>query len=180
MIHFIDQTAEPDWPAVHRAMASALGVPPEYEVDAAREAVDAYLTKQWIAAPGAADAIARLETSGYNLAVIANSPHGKVAEWLTAAGMCGTSGPLPRVACVLDSQVLGFGKPDRRIFELAHSALATPPRRCAHVGDSLASDVVGAQAVGMTAIHIDPYALCGIPDHAHAASLAAFVDQLLA
>lgn len=179
MIHLIDQTAEPDWHGVHRAMAAALGVSPELEADAARAAVDAYLTRQWVAFPGAADAVARLESSGYSLAVIANSSHGKVEEWLTHAGLCGTSGSLPRVVCVLDSQVLGFGKPDRRIFDLALRALGTAASECTHVGDSLASDVVGAQTVGVTPIHVDPLGLCEAQDHAHADSLATFVDELL-
>ena len=179
MIHLIDQTAEPDWPGVHRAMAAALGVPIGREADAAPAAVDAYLTRKWVAAPGAADAVARLESSGYSLAVIANSPHGKVEEWLTDAGICARSGFLPRVACVLDSRLLGFGKPDRRIFELALSALDTVPSQCAHVGDSLASDVLGAQAIGITPVHVDPLALCVATDHGHTDSLATFVDELL-
>lgn len=36
MIHLIDRSAEPDWPAIHRAMAAALGVPSERLADAAR------------------------------------------------------------------------------------------------------------------------------------------------
>ncbi len=120
MIHLIDQTAEPDWPEIHRAMAAALGVPPDQQADAAPTVVDAYLTKQWVAAPGAANALAQLESGGFRLAVIANSPHGKVEQWLTDAGLCSVSGPLPRVACILDSHLLNFAKPDRRIFELAY------------------------------------------------------------
>lgn len=27
MIHVVDQTPEPDWPRIHRAMAAALGLP---------------------------------------------------------------------------------------------------------------------------------------------------------
>lgn len=179
MIRLIDQTAEPDWPGIHRAMAAALGVPAERQVDAAPAAVDAYLTKQWVAAPGAADALARLESSGFSLAVIANSPHGNVEDWLADAGLCGTSGPLPRVACVLDSQLLGFGKPDRQIFELALTALDAVPSQCAHVGDSLASDILGAQAVGITPVHVDPCALCDSTDHVHTDSLAEFAGELL-
>lgn len=178
MIHLIDQTAEPDWPEIHRAMAAALGVPPEQQADAAPTAVDAYLTKQWVAAPGAANALAQLESGGFRLAVIANSPHGKVEQWLTDAGLCSVSGPLPRVACILASHLLSFGKPDRRIFELAISALGVAPDQCMHVGDSLASDVLGAQTVGITPVHVDPYGLCDSTDHAHADSLTTFVRDL--
>lgn len=178
MIYLIDRTAEPHWPEIHRAMAAAMGVPPERRADAAPAAVDAYLTKQWVAAPGAANALAQLESGGLRLAVIANSPHGKVEQWLTDAGLCGTFGPLPRVACILDSHRLSFGKPDRRIFELALNALGVDPSQCMHLGDSLELDVLGAQAVGITPVHVDPYGLCESTDHAHADSLATFVRGL--
>lgn len=179
MIRLIDDSEDPDWPLMHLAMAAALGVSPERRADAAPAVIDSYLNRQWVAAPGAADAVARLESRGYALAVIANSSHGQVEQWLTGAGICGTSGPLPRVACVLDSRLLGFGKPDRRIFELALAALDAAATQCVHVGDSLASDVFGAQAVGIIPCHVDPQRLCPVTDHAHTDSLATLVDELL-
>jgi FMN phosphatase YigB (HAD superfamily) len=53
------------------------------------------------------------------------------------------------------SDEVGAYKPDRRIFEHALSGLGSPdPSRCAHVGDRRRTDVVGAQALGMTAVRI--------------------------
>ncbi|MDQ6698168.1 MAG: hypothetical protein M3Z46_12000, partial [Actinomycetota bacterium] len=78
MIHLIDHGEDPDWPLIHLAMAAALGVSPDRRADAAPAVIDGYLNRQWVAAPGAADAVARLESRGYALAVIANSPHGQV------------------------------------------------------------------------------------------------------
>ena len=179
MTDLIDRTVEPHWPHIHRALTAALGVPPRLQEIAAPSVVDAYLTKRWIAAPGAAVALARLASSGYRLAVIANSTHGKVEQWLADAKVCGASGSLSRVACILDSKVLGFGKPDPRIFELALGALDAPPNQCVHVGDSVASDVIGAQAVGIIPAHVDPHGRCDSIGHAHTTSLAAFVGDVL-
>lgn len=44
---------------------------------------------------------------------------------------------------------LGFGKPDRRIFEHACSSAGVAPSRVLHVGDDLELDVIGARSAGM-------------------------------
>jgi len=80
---------------------------------------------------------------------------------------------------VIDSHVVGVAKPDPRIFELALHALKTSPAECLHVGDSVRYDVTGAQAAGMTAVHIDPLEVCRAGDHTHASSLTTFVADLL-
>lgn len=50
---------------------------------------------------------------------------------------------------------LGFGKPDRRVFELALQALEVAPAETWCVGDNLEWDVAGAQAVGIAGIWKD-------------------------
>jgi putative hydrolase of the HAD superfamily len=51
------------------------------------------------------------------------------------------------------SDVVGFYKPDARIFEHALLGLGgVDPARAAHVGDRLRTDVAGARAVGMTSV----------------------------
>jgi putative hydrolase of the HAD superfamily len=51
------------------------------------------------------------------------------------------------------SDVVGFYKPNRRIFEDALSGLGgVEPGRAAHVGDRLRTDVAGARAMGMTSV----------------------------
>jgi FMN phosphatase YigB (HAD superfamily) len=52
---------------------------------------------------------------------------------------------------------LGFGKPDRRIFEAALRAVMTSPEETWCVGDNLVWDVKGAQALGITGIFKDTY-----------------------
>lgn len=47
-------------------------------------------------------------------------------------------------------------KPDPEPFHRAFDALGVEPTECVHVGDSLASDVAGAQAVGVDAVWVPP------------------------
>lgn len=46
----------------------------------------------------------------------------------------------------------GYAKPHRRIFERALDLLDTAPERAVMLGDQLARDVAGAQAIGMRAV----------------------------
>jgi putative hydrolase of the HAD superfamily len=50
---------------------------------------------------------------------------------------------------------VGFGKPDRRIFELAVSRFGVTPEQMLMVGDNLKWDVAGPQSVGMRGIWFD-------------------------
>lgn len=58
--------------------------------------------------------------------------------------------------CLVEGE-LGFGKPDRRIFEAALRAVMTSPEETWCVGDNLVWDVKGAQALGITGIFKDTY-----------------------
>jgi putative hydrolase of the HAD superfamily len=53
------------------------------------------------------------------------------------------------------SGVVGWEKPDRRIFDAAVAATGLPPGAILHVGDSPTSDVQGARAAGLRAILLD-------------------------
>ena len=56
----------------------------------------------------------------------------------------------------------GFHKPDRRIFELALSKTGCQPHEVLHVGDSLESDVLGAQNCGLRTAWLNRQA---VPNH---------------
>lgn len=58
---------------------------------------------------------------------------------------------------ILDSGLLGFAKPDARIFELAAARAGVPPAELVHVGDSERADVAGARAAGVRAIRFDGF-----------------------
>ena len=54
-------------------------------------------------------------------------------------------------ACVVLSEEIGIRKPDLRIFYHATDLLHVQPLECLYVGDSYATDIVGAKAAGMQA-----------------------------
>ena len=56
---------------------------------------------------------------------------------------------------VVISGEVGVAKPDPRIFELALDRLAAKKEAAWHVGDSLASDVAGANAAGLTSVWLN-------------------------
>lgn len=56
---------------------------------------------------------------------------------------------------IVISAEVGLAKPDPRIFEVALEALAVERDAVWHVGDSLASDVAGARATGLTAVWLN-------------------------
>ena len=61
------------------------------------------------------------------------------------------------VSIVTDSHVIGYAKPDPRIFSDAIAALGVPPERIAYVGDSYVNDVGGARAAGLVPLLYDPF-----------------------
>lgn len=72
------------------------------------------------------------------------------------SGILEAEGWAPLFDVVADSGVLGVTKPDARIFQHALEALGAEPARAFMVGDSLARDIRGAEALGMGHVWIDP------------------------
>ena len=58
---------------------------------------------------------------------------------------------------MLDSHVVGFEKPDPRIFRHALEISGSPAERTLHIGDMYHADVVGARGAGIHALLLDPY-----------------------
>lgn len=50
---------------------------------------------------------------------------------------------------ILDSKIVGIGKPDLRLFQLALEGLNQRPEDCCFVGDSFERDIVPAKSLGM-------------------------------
>ena len=124
--------------------------------------------------PGAPTTIAALRRRGLAVVIVTNSD-GHAEENLAACGFAGVP--------VIDSEVVGAAKPDVRIFEaalarageelaaLVRPRVAIKPSEAVHVGDTLANDVAGARAAGITPIHFDPLRACRARDHRHIRSL---------
>jgi putative hydrolase of the HAD superfamily len=100
--------------------------------------------------PGVETALEALRAQELQLVVVSNSD-GSVEQGLTDLGL------LPYLDAVIDSHVVGFEKPDPRIFEHALDVAGADPEQTLHVGDIYAADVEGARAAGIHALLLDPY-----------------------
>ena len=94
--------------------------------------------------------------------VVTSNSEGRVAELVEQVGLT------RHFRATLDSGLLGFAKPDRRIFALAAERLEVPLSAVVHVGDSEAADVVGARRAGAWAVRFDGF----VPSSASHASEA--------
>ncbi len=105
----------------------------------------------WSLVPeGFADAIARVRSAGVKTVIVSNS-EGMLDRLFHKLGID---------ACfdaVIDSGRVGHEKPGARIFELACEAAGTTAARGLHLGDTFATDVLGARNAGMRTALIDPY-----------------------
>lgn len=118
--------------------------------------------------PGAIETIVFLQRAGLQVVIVTNSD-GHAAENLCVAGILERTGL--SAEAVIDSEIVGSRKPDRRIFEAALGVADAEPADVVHVGDMLATDVRGASGMGITAIHLDPYRRCRDREHRHIRSL---------
>jgi HAD superfamily hydrolase (TIGR01509 family) len=96
------------------------------------------------------EGLAAFRALGLRLVVVSNSD-GTAERGLAAAGL------RPYFEAVMDSAVVGYEKPDPRIFEHALAAIGGAPERAAHVGDLYHADVTGARAAGVHAVLLDPF-----------------------
>ncbi len=101
--------------------------------------------------PGRREALERIRSLGYRMAVVSNSD-GTMRRTVSRIGFDHLFDGL------IDSTVVGFEKPDPRIFEVALETIGARPERTVHVGDLHAADVVGARAAGVHAVLLDPWA----------------------
>jgi putative hydrolase of the HAD superfamily len=128
-----------------------LGVSPD-DVPAVRSALYAYSASENIwncSTEGGAAALRELRGRGYPIGVVSNAD-GRCREGLELLDLAGY------MDFIIDSRLVGVEKPDPAIFALALEQFALPPGEVCFVGDIYHVDVVGARAVGMVPILIDP------------------------
>jgi putative hydrolase of the HAD superfamily len=161
----------------HQAFAESCGVS-EASLEAAVDALsDEFLQTPMFTSvlPGAVDALRALDALGVRIAIVTNSG-GYAEDLLRELGICQVGlGPLPKVDAVFDSAIIGYEKPDPRIFEHALTHLAIEPDVAIHVGDTPAADVAGAVAAGIRPVLVDPLDAHSDMPHARVSSLAAVV-----
>lgn len=91
-------------------------------------------------------AIIRVRRRGMKIAICSNlaAPYGAVVTAL-----------LPRFDAYAWSFRVGAVKPDPRMYAYVAEAVGCAPSRILFVGDTVAADVAGPRAAGMTALHLD-------------------------
>ncbi len=105
----------------------------------------------WRDVPDEARALlASLTRAGVPMVITSNS-EGRAAALLSELGIA------EHFVDILDSGVLGFSKPDRRMFDLAAARAGVPLSGLAHVGDSERADIVGAKEAGAWAVRFDGF-----------------------
>lgn len=143
---------DPDfWSHYDQAYADSLGVDIARVKKAIRTSWD-WPHEQNIAA------FHRLAAAGQQLAIVSNN-NGTAPEQMRDHGVCQvlSGGPLPQVAAIIDSSLVGVAKPDPMIMAPALYALDVDPSRALYVGDTVHADVAGANAAGMQVVQLDPF-----------------------
>ena len=123
--------------------------------------------------PGVPEALGDLRDMGLRLLVVSNSD-GSIERGLAELGL------LSYFSAVVDSAVVGFEKPDPRIFEHALERAGVPGRRALHVGDLYHADVAGARAAGVNALLLDPFGDWGDVDCERARDLSELARRMRA
>jgi HAD superfamily hydrolase (TIGR01549 family) len=102
--------------------------------------------------PGVVELLHELKRRGYRLGLVSNGPVGSIPNVLGVYGLY----ELFDVLAI--SQGLGVDKPDARIFRYALDQLGIPESeydRTIMIGNDLAADVAGANAMGMVSVWLD-------------------------
>lgn len=120
---------------------------------------------------GVPSALESLRQAGLRLVVVSNAD-GTVRRNLRDRGL------EHHFDVIIDSHEVGFEKPDPRIFAHALEAAGAAPETTVHVGDLHAADVVGARAVGIHPVLLDPYDDWGPQDCVRLADVGALAALL--
>jgi HAD superfamily hydrolase (TIGR01509 family) len=123
--------------------------------------------------PGVTSALDQLKALELKLVIVSNSD-GTIEELLREQGL------RDYFDDVLDSAVVGFEKPDVRIFEAALARAACAPEATLHVGDMYHADVAGARAASLHAVLLDPFGDWADVDCHRVESFAALAERLAA
>jgi HAD superfamily hydrolase (TIGR01509 family) len=100
--------------------------------------------------PGVVEGLDAFKAMDLQLVVVSNSD-GTVEQGIIEAGL------RPYFDVVVDSTLVGYSKPDPRIFQHALAACGARPSHVLHVGDMYHADVVGARQAGLHALLLDPF-----------------------
>ncbi|MFC1532861.1 HAD family hydrolase [Thermodesulfobacteriota bacterium] len=121
--------------------------------------------------PGVRDALDILQGRGLQLVVVSNAD-GTVEKGMANLGL------LHYFDKVVDSHIVGFEKPDPRLFYHALEISKAVPEKTIHVGDMYHVDILGAWSAGLHALLIDPFGDWDNPDCARVPDLLSFANKM--
>ena len=127
---------------------AAIGYPSEC-VDPFKHAFRAAWGKTHTLVPGAKEMLEHLKTKGYRLFAASNSFGHLQRSRLEQAGI------LPYFEDTYISMDIGYDKPDIRFYQEALRRCGLQPHEVLMIGDSMTTDVIGAQKAGMDALFFD-------------------------
>jgi HAD superfamily hydrolase (TIGR01509 family) len=104
----------------------------------------------WLVPDGLGPALDSIRALGVKVVVVSNS-EGMLDVLFERLGIA------RYFDLVVDSGKVGIEKPDPGIWQIALAAYPTPPDRVLHLGDTYATDIAGANALGFRAALIDPF-----------------------
>lgn len=118
--------------------------------DAYFEELFAYFGRpdSWTCYPDVAEAVASLHAAGFRLAIASNFDSRLHA-------ICNGLDELQPIDTRVISSLVGYRKPSERFYEALAESTGSPPERILMVGDDRLSDVEGARAAGLQAVHLD-------------------------
>ncbi len=143
-----------------RGWMRAAGIPDEevLQYGARFQQIHREATLWRIVRPGTFEALERLKSQGFKLAVVSNA-EGQVEADARRFGLA------PFFDTIIDSHVVGVAKPDPRIFRIALERLGVSPAEARFAGDIYSIDMVGARAAGIEAALIDQHGRYDWVDH---------------
>lgn len=116
-------------------------------------------------------ALQTMQDAGYRMAVFSNSD-GRTRQVFDDVELTSY------FERIFDSQVIGLCKPDPAAFAYAANELGVKLCDMYYIGDIYVTDIAGARAAGMQAIHIDPYRLYTGWAGPHVAGVSKLPDYL--
>ena len=127
---------------------ATIGYPPE-AVEPFKHAFRAAWGKTHTLVPGAKEMLENLQAKGYRLFAASNSFGHLQRNRLECAGI------LPYFEDTYISMDIGYDKPDIRFYQEALRRCGLQPHEVLMIGDSMTTDVIGAQKAGMDALFFD-------------------------
>lgn len=89
----------------------------------------------------------------YRLALLTNGPPDLQREKIDVTGIGNY------FTEIIISGEVGYGKPDRRFYQLVLSRLGAKPESTWNIGDSLERDILGAKAIGMKTVWVNRHGM---------------------